>query len=1331
MCRIDARPWLVLLWLLLSAPAWAQTRVSILPGDAVLRQALETVSALQAEHPSLRETDIRVYSSTRARQQDLEHLRNSDLIILQMVGRAQFSSLEQELRQALERGARIYAYGGSTNADDLALGIRQDETLARYFTEGGATNLRNGVLHGLSLVGYTLPVAPPEDVPETGIYDAGSGRWFVDHAAFLAQYSQHRPGRPWVGFVVYQSNIVAGSTAHIDAVIAALEARDLNVLTVFGYPAEAPIEAFLLDEAGNSRVEVVIAASIKIGVKPEVLTPLLQRLDVPVINAISLFSLSREQWEASPVGMDIQERAWQLAMPEMAGLIQPTVFAAKATVRDAQSGQEFVEEQPIPERVEMLARRAARWIALRETPNAQKRVFLQYFNFPPGREAVGAAYLNVLPESLDRVMDRLEQEGYQLDGRPDSAEALQQDILQYGVNLAADARSDVDALARSGEAVLLPVATYAEWFRELPASSQALVTASWGAPEDNEIMAWRDDEGRPHFVLPVRRYGNILVGPQPSRGKTDDPEKLYHDMMFPPTHQYIAFYLWLHKEFQADAMFQFGTHGTHEWLPGREAGLAFEDAPEYLIQDLPNLYAFIMDNAGEATIAMRRGMATMISHLTPPFDRLGLNPELRELEERIGDYNRALQQSPALAAGHLQNIQTLAGEMGILMDLDMAEVAAEADTSGDATQGNPAALVDALHHYLEEISDRITPYGMHTFGEAMSAEEIEATADAILSLDTTSDSATLAARRTQLGTDLLRSAGLELDALVAGLAGRYVPAGVGGDPLRNPGALPTGRNFYSFDPRRLPSASTYALGQRMAESLIEDYRARHGEYPQKLSFTLWGVETMRTEGVQESQIMHLLGVRPVHDAAGVVRGIEAIPRETLGRPRIDVTVIPSGLHRDLFSNVLALLDQAASIAQAQDEADNVVRRNTLATQALLQEQGVEADLAARMAAVRLFTVPPGAYGTNMESAIERSDAWEDEQTLAQMYMSRMGHLYGQGFWGESGTGTGATPALGQTLLRNALAGTQMTVHARSSNVFGVLDGDDPFASFGGLSLAVRAIDGTTPEVMISNLANPAEGRQETLERYMGRELRSRYLNPEWITAMQAEGYAGAKFMNDVVQNLWGWQVTVPEAVDAAKWNEMYQTYVADRHALGMEEFFREAGNLQALQELMARMLEAVRKGYWTPDQAVIDDLGQRVGDLATELQMVCEAGQCEDPLLQTLVAANLVPAPALPVAALAAGASQATAPAEAAAPQAENPSSASTQAPQPVQGFAMEVSTLNNDMQEAPRAVAPWENLLSLLLLLVSAVLGFLRRTRDENTQHTPPRGLASSRHSP
>ena len=356
-------------------------------------------------------------------------------------------------------------------------------------------------------------------------------------------------------------------------------------------------------------------------------------------------------------------------------------------------------------------------------------------------------------------------------------------------------------------------------------------------------------------------------------------------------------------------------------------------------------------------------------------------------------------------------------------------------------------------------------------------------------------------------------------------------------------------------------------------------------------------------------------------------GVEAISRKELGRPRIDVTIVPSGLYRDVFSNLMVFLDTAASLAKGQDEADNIVRAHVLQTKKILMEKGISEEKAERLASVRIFTEPSGAYGTNLAAVIPKSHSWNSEKQVIDVYFLRIGHLFGQGFWGSKEE-KGADD-ISQTLLKNALSGSKMAVHSRSSNLYATLDNDDFFQYLGGTAMAIRAVDGKTPEVYVTNLSDPKAPRQETLEKVMGREMRSRYLNPEWIKAMMKEGYSGARFIDKVVEHLWGWQVTVPEAVDEAKWNEMYETYVEDRNGLDIKGMFRQAKNMYAYQSLTARMLETVRKGYWKPDQKVVETLAKEYAASVKDVGVACCDHTCNNPALTKFTASVLLSVPGM------------------------------------------------------------------------------------------------------
>jgi cobaltochelatase CobN len=441
------------------------------------------------------------------------------------------------------------------------------------------------------------------------------------------------------------------------------------------------------------------------------------------------------------------------------------------------------------------------------------------------------------------------------------------------------------------------------------------------------------------------------------------------------------------------------------------------------------------------------------------------------------------------------------------------------------------------------------------------------------------------------------------------------------------------------------------MGAKLAKDLIEGYKQRHGIFPDKLTFNLWATETIRNEGVMQSQIMYLMGIKPKWDERGRVIGVEAIPRQELGRARIDVTIVPSGLYRDMFSNIIDLLDKAVTLAKAQLEEDNIIRVNVLKTKKLLMDKGIDEEKAERLATIRTFTTPSGAYGPNLDTVINKSNTWETEGKVIDVFFMRMSHIYGQGFWGDKivqqsdsaadrqknritdGKGVSEeeqkTENLSLILFKNALSGTKIAIHSRSSNVIATLDNDDVFQYLGGVAMAVRSIDGKAPEVYITNLSNPKQPKQETIEKVMGREMRSRYLNPEWIKEMMKEGYAGARFIDKIVEHLWGWQVVVPEAVDKAKWNEMYETYVLDRNELNIKELFRESKNMWAYQSIVARMLETIRKDYWKADKKVVETLAKEYAESVKEVGFACCDHTCNNPLLTKFTASVLMSVPGL------------------------------------------------------------------------------------------------------
>ncbi|MDP3650559.1 MAG: cobaltochelatase subunit CobN [Rhodoferax sp.] len=1307
------------------APVVHARSIVLIPGDQATQAMVAAVKLLKAD-PVLESLTFRIVPQSLLDPTDLVALEKADIVFARHLVGAVGERVTSAMQAVAARGHRIYGTGQNEGAS-AKLGLREDLALRAYADAGGAENLANMVRFALKRdYGYAISAAPPRALPQVAALNHRTGQLFETFEDYAASYLAQRlptpantpagaAARPWVGVVLSRGQAIDGLGENIQAIADALEHRGFNVLPVYGFPSTVPVERFFLDSTGRPHVAAVVALAMKLGNVPDKIIPLLERLNVPLVNGIVLYKATHQEWENSPLGLDHNERSWQVGGPELAGIVAPTVVASKERRKDKDTGLEYVAEVPIPERIGRLADRVRKLVDLRVLPPQDKRIAIVYYNQPAGAENVGASYLNVLPRSLWHIAKRLEAEGYNAQGLPPSEAGLFDRLHTHGTNIADSTPGALAERVRSGEALLLPMADYRRWFDAQPKALRDSMVKSWGEPENFKSMVWRDPQGKAYFVFAAQRFGNLLFAPQPVRG-WGDVKKMYHDVTLAPHHQYLAFYLWLQKGFQAHAMVHVGTHGTHEWLPGKEVGFTPADPSEAMVGAIPQVYPYSVDVVGEGLQAKRRGMATLISHMTPPFDSAGLSPDLVKLHGLFEDYGVAKQQSESAAAATLHDINRQAGKMGLLKDLGRPAL-------------HTAEDIEALHDYLHDIEDTQTPFGLHTFGVAPSEALRRSTADAMVDRMGAMMPAEFEKRVEALSERMVSSAKAELDALVAALAGRYVAAGPGGDPLRSPASLPTGKNIYGFDPSRIPAPGVYEQGAALAETLLKDYRQRKGQYPDRLLFNLWSGETMRHGGVLESQILALMGVRPVWDTFGRIADVELIPRTQLGRPRVDVVITPSGLYRDSLPTLMLLLDKAVNMVKDQPEADNPIRAHVLAARKALEDRGVPPELAARMAAVRLFTDPPGAYGTGLDNVVRASNSWSQEGQIADVYFKRMGHLFGQGFWGDSpgaGAASGGEGAeLAVDVFKMALKDVKAVLHSRASNLYGTLDNDDVFQFLGGAALAVRQVNGSTPETLLVNLADLSRTRTETLDQFMGREMHTRYLNPSWIKAMLGEGYAGARFVMQVTDNLWGWQVTVPEAVDGAKWQAMFETYVQDKHQLDIRQKFRDAKNMRAFQAMVDRMLVAVNKGYWKADAVTVAALEAANLEAIQEAGVACDADSCSSENITRMAQAQDRQALRQAQAGFGLERSSALATAVAKAPaqaldQPRPPAPRPLPAPEVVRGQEM------REVKKEPHAEQLVWIYAGLIALAVLGGMGYQAwRTRRESGARTPPSTLS------
>ncbi|KMO35941.1 magnesium chelatase subunit H [Methylobacterium aquaticum] len=993
-----------------------------------------------------------------------------------------------------------------------------------------------------------LSAAEPLSYPETGLYHPRLAERVTERLDRLP--ASGRAGR--VGLLLMRSYVLAGNTAHYDGVIAALEARGLTVVPAFasGLDNRPAVEKFFLRDGRPAIDALVSLTGFSLVGGPAyndaaAASAMLARLDVPYLAAQAVEFQSLEQWEASARGLSPVEATMMVAIPELDGATAPMVFGGRA------AGVGESRDMAVhPERTARLADRVARLVALRARARSGRRIAVILFNFPPNAGATGtAAFLSVW-ESLHRVLRGLKADGYSVEV-PETVEALRARVLEgnaarYGTPANVAHRISADEHVRR-EAHL------------------AEIEAQWGpAPGRHQ------SDGSSILVLGAH-LGNVFVGVQPAFGYEGDPMRLLFEQGFAPTHAFSAFYRYLRDDFRADAVLHFGTHGALEFMPGKQTGLSAACWPERLIGALPNVYLYAANNPSEGTLAKRRAAATLVSYLTPSLAQAGLYRGLIDLKASL-ERRRAL--PPEEAAERSKLAVLIHGQAS---SLDLAE--------GDGWGEDAEERIADLAVRLIELEHTLIPHGLHVVGQGTPAEEridlLLALAESVHGLvpdraaiarlvggacpegvaGPGADAAALAAFRALAETDRLLAEDHEIPALLRALDGRFIAPVAGGDVLRSPAILPTGRNLHGFDPYRIPSAFALADGRAQVEKLLARHAADGGAYPESIALVLWGSDNLKSEGAPVAQALALMGAAPRFDGYGRLCGAVLIPLADLGRPRIDVVATLSGIFRDLLPLQTKLLAEAAYLAASADEPEamNFVRKHALAHQAA---QGIDLETAA----LRVFSNAEGAYGANLNHLVE-SGRWEDETELCETFSRRKSFAYGR---------TGK-PEPRRALMQAVLAGVDLAYQNLDSVEVGVTSVDHYFDGLGGMARAVAKARGTSVPVYISDQTR-GEGRVRSLSEQVALETRTRMLNPKWVEGMLGHGYEGVRQIDQHLTNTVGWSATTDQV---APWiyQRITETYVLD-------EAMRErmaALNPAASAKVAHRLIEAHRRGFWTPD----------------------------------------------------------------------------------------------------------------------------------------------------
>ena len=1071
-----------------------------------------------------------------------------------------------------------------------------------YWELHGRRNLKNMLLLLLKeYFGVEVEVEDPAIEVEPGSIWDPSARAAVRPEDYLSSLD---PSRPTVAMLMYSGMHFDQCRPVVEALSRKLSQLGVQVIPVVGGGGSRDLlrnvdylKGCLMARGGVKVDALVNMQWFRIvggpyGGPPEPAYELMKRLDCPLINGLIMYMREVSRWRADGRGVSPMEVVTAIALPEADGAIEPIPLAGLSDGED----RSIVA---IDDRVERRALRLARWASLRRKPRGDVRLAIIIYNYPPGEHNVGSAsYLDVFA-SLEALLRRLRDEGFSVEA-PSRGELREALIARGLIN------APKWSTPKGGFKV--PLSEYRGLLEGLPEDARRRVVEVWGSPPGDVGV----EDGS--ILIPGIALGNAFIGVQPSRGVHESPDKLYHSKDLPPHHQYVAFYRWIEEGFKADAVIHLGTHGTLEFLPGKEVGLSSTCYPDALLGGLPNVYVYHVTNPSEMTIAKRRGYAYVVTHLTPPMTRAELYEEYAELEELIHELREAEVQDPERA----RRVRELIEERRRALNIDVEGV-------------------DELYAKLLEMKRSVIPRGLHVLGRRWSREELldylaialrydrefksllrvlaeargldydwlldhpssrveggrvayevleeleaEARRFIELVLDGRVDEALArlprAARRDAEGavrfivdvSSRVAEAD-ELGAVVRALRGGYVQPRVAGDPIRTPEALPTGSHGYAFDPRLIPSRAAYLRGVKVAEDTLKAYVERHGRYPEAVAVVLWGFETAGTRGETIGQILHYLGVRPVRRHGPWSMELEVVPLEELGRPRVDVVVTICGIFRDAFPNLITMIDRAVRLVASLDEPLelNYVRKHVV-------ELGGH---------VRVFGPKPGAYNTRLTELIE-SSAWRREEELAEVYVDDMMYGYGEGVEGEPMPG----------LFKGLLGRVDLATQIRYAHEYDVVDLDHYYEFLGGLRKAIESVKGLRVDTawIDTTLERPkVRGLREAIDH----AIRTRLLNPKWVEGMLSHGYDGAREVARRVEYLLGLAATTGE-VPSWAWSELAERLVFNERV--RERMARE--NPWALHEVVRRLYEAYSRGYWEASEEVVERLRREASEVEAMIE---------------------------------------------------------------------------------------------------------------------------------
>ncbi|MEB3297393.1 MAG: cobaltochelatase subunit CobN [Cyanobacteriota bacterium] len=1145
--------------------------------------------------------------------------RAAQLIVVRLLGgRGHWSyGLEavQRWAQAAKApgGRRMLLVLAGTEDEDRALASLSTTdpelviNLAGCFRQGGTANLRQALCCFRDLIGGREPAPPtPQPLPDPHPWD-----WRPD------------PGGR-VGLILYRALFQASDLALMEACLKALRDQGLapRALWVSGLRDPA-VQRGVGDLLVREGVELVLCctafASVQVA-EAGLGSPLWERLGVPVLQVLTS-GRSRQSWASSSIGLGPTELGLQIALPELDGRITTRIGAFKESPLSSERlASALPRFQPDYERLDWIAELAARWIRLRRTPTGQRRVALVLANYPNRNSRVANGVGLDTPASVAAMLGWLSQVGYSLgEDLPGDGQVLIERLLAVRSNDPESGhRPPLDHLSLS---------VYKHWYASLPASGRQRLESVWGAPECDRSLE-PTAEGTPGFPIRGLRFGTVALLLQPERGYDQDPSLNYHAPDLPPTHAYLAQYLWLRQSFASDVVVHVGKHGNLEWLPGKGLGLSASCYPEWALGPLPHLYPFIVNDPGEGSQAKRRSQAVILDHLTPPLGRAELHGELLELEGLLDEYWEAVQ---------------LGGERASLLRDRLATRLEYLELPGGRDEGLERRL-EAADGYLCELKEAQIRLGLHVYGQlpqpALLGELLQSLArapsadrpgltqalarDLGLALDPWSDPDDglidagdrdrLAALAPGSSLRLVGDAVAVLERMASGLLQPLIHGGVGKTPPSPTGAgAATAEALLRIRGELLPRLLACAEAERMAllRGLAGERiaagpsgaptRGRPDVLPTGRNFFSVDLRGLPTEaawdlGRRSAELLlelHLLDegdhlqriALSVWGTATMRNGGEDIAQALalMGvrpvwdgptRRLVDLEVIrPELLERPRVDVTLRI---SGLFRDAFPQLVGWFNRACQLVGALDEPADLNplAESARREGHTgRVYGSAPGAYGAGLQALID-SGHWETREDLGNAFLTWSAWRYDSG----SSDGSGCSPieAHGdRTGLEQRLRNVQVVMHNQDNREHDLFDSDDYYQFHGGLSAAVQTLTGQAPSMWFGDHSRHSRPRVHRLEREFDKVLRSRLLNPRWIEAMQRHGYKGGFEMAASLDYLFAYDASTGRVPDWG-YEKIAEAWLGDP---GVRDFLQRF-NPWALRDMAERLLEAHHRDLW-------------------------------------------------------------------------------------------------------------------------------------------------------